>query len=168
AQFRKQLYKPQTDLARLAQVVPRQFAQGRATQLEDQGAGRARLPAFPRRPIALLVLCPEGDAVLEWQYIETAFAQARQDLLIQQHVVRVCNNPQPGEIGGEFFQDAISPCGHACAPPDWPTLNISTALRSGVQASASASAAKRVSCSTSSRLRRCSLTAGRPMRPIAW
>src|SRR5690606_991653 len=106
-------------------------------------------------------------AVLEWQYIETAFAQARQDLLIQQHVVRVCDNPQPGEIGGELLQDAISPSGHACAPPDWPTLNISTALRSGVQASASASSAMRVSWSASRRFRLCSLTAGRPIRPIA-
>ena len=154
----------------MTQVVPWQFARLAFPQMQNECIRGGCFSLIPGRAVAFFIFCSERYAILEQQRLESTFTQARQNMLIKQNTIRVRDNPQARYIGWEVFNDTVYPSDirHAAFLPLLPTRNINTALSSGVPCSASCSAAMRVSCSASRRLRLCSLTAGSPMRPIAW
>src|SRR5690606_6705181 len=96
-----------TDLARLAKVIPGQLRRAGIAHLDNQGAGCIGLPSLPGSAVAFFVFGTKGDTVLKRQHLEATFTQSGQYLLVQQHVVRVRYNPQPGQDERECLQNAI-------------------------------------------------------------
>lgn len=114
------------------------------------------IPAkIPCVAVALFVIRTERDRILEGQQLKAVLAQSGQDALVQQHIIRVYCDPETGQVRRELVEDAVDPGTHSFRSPRTqtpslspladagPIRSMSTALRSGIAASVSSSAAIR-------------------------
>jgi hypothetical protein len=103
-------------------IVP----QGRA-KMQRQG-GRCLLPSpVPSLAVAFLVFGPKGHRIFKGQHRKSMLAQHRQNPLVQQHIVGVGGDPQPGKVSRELVKNTFNPLAHRPAP----MRSIITAFKSG-------------------------------------
>jgi hypothetical protein len=62
--------------------------------MQNQCLGWAILVIIPCTSISLFEFCTEDDGIPKWQHVESSFPQTGQELLIQQHPIRIGSDPK--------------------------------------------------------------------------
>ena len=91
----EQLGQTQADHTTVVPNVPGQFTGIRSSPVDHQRGRWARLSSIPGNAITLLKLCTKHKRVFVQHQFEATATQFRQQLFIQQNIIRIASNPEP-------------------------------------------------------------------------